>query len=156
VYTSVCGRECPRLINKKMREEKDSLRNRNKGNKASSFHPTLDSSTLVFGDLFWGTYSARRPFYSGKTLGVPRSSFAWAGIFSRFANGKHEPRREHLSLASKLVDFSTITFGWSTLRRRTENHSSLPFLSSLNSQFAAGFGFQVECPRDGRRPTDFA
>jgi len=55
-----------------MREEKDSLRNRNKGNKASSFHPTLDSSTLVFGDLFWGTYSARRPSLFGKdTEGAP-------------------------------------------------------------------------------------
>jgi hypothetical protein len=36
-----------------MHQEKNCLGDRNKRNKASSSHPTLDSSTMVFGDLFW-------------------------------------------------------------------------------------------------------
>src|SRR6185437_16109772 len=51
--TTAHRRERPGLINKKMRQEKDGLGNRNKRNKASSSHPTLDSSTQMFGDLFW-------------------------------------------------------------------------------------------------------
>src|SRR5438477_6952564 len=60
-----------------------------------------------------------------------------------------------LFLSSKLVYFSAVAFRWSALRRGTENHSCLPFFSSLNSQFAAGFGFAVERPGDGCRPTHF-
>jgi hypothetical protein len=62
----------------------------------------------------------------------------------------------NLLLSSELVYFSTIAFRQSTLRRRTENHSRLPFLGCLNSQFAAGFSFLVKRPRDGRGPAHFA
>jgi hypothetical protein len=110
-----------------MRHEKDSLGDHNKRNKASSSHPTLDSATLVFGDLFWPGWS---PLYARKKLRVLHF-FLW------------EKWGFPLCVSSKLVYFSTITLRWSTLRRRAEDHARLALLSSLNSQFAAGFALAV-------------
>jgi hypothetical protein len=61
-----------------------------------------------------------------------------------------------LCVSSKLVYFSPITFRWSTLRRRAKDHPRLALLSSLNSQFAAGFALAIERLRNCRRTTHLA